>query len=58
MSGYIDEIQKFRKELVSFKLDELVAIAAQDYNIRVTADETSEEIIEEILAEEYRIACK
>jgi hypothetical protein len=58
MINFMMEITSLRQELSTLHISELRKIASTQYDLELNLPVSRQEIIEEILGEEYRIACK
>jgi hypothetical protein len=56
--NYLNQVAELRSELVKLRLSDLRRIADTEYNMQVSEPVTKKELLEEIISEEYRIACK
>jgi hypothetical protein len=56
--NYLNQVAELRSELVKLRLADLQRIADTNYNIKISEPLTRKELLEEIISEEYRIACK
>lgn len=58
MRSLPDQVQEIRSELAQLELPALIKLAKTNYKIRVSRAPSKQDIIEEIISEEYRIAGK